>query len=49
LGPVPVTFFLWKKGQATWGEYKEIVRMCKEKDRKVKVQLKFNLAPVVKE
>lgn len=24
---------LWKKGQATWEEYKEVTRICKEKIR----------------
>jgi len=41
-------FLLWKKGQATQGEYKEFVRMCREKIGKVKAQLEFNLAVGVK-
>ena len=28
------TYFLWKKGRATQVEYKEVVRMCREKIRK---------------
>jgi len=31
---------LWKRGRATQGEYKEVVRMCREKIRKAKAQMK---------
>jgi len=27
---------LWKKGQATWGDYKEIAKICREEVRKAK-------------
>ena len=39
-------YLLWKKGQAT-REYK-VVKMCREKIRKVKAQLELNLAAGVK-
>ena len=41
-------YLLWKKGQVKWGEYKEVVRMCREKIRKAKAQLELNLATGVK-
>ncbi|KAF1441643.1 hypothetical protein FQV21_0009000, partial [Spheniscus demersus] len=40
---------LWKKGQATQGEYRDLVRSCREEMRKVKAQLERNLAAVVKD
>ncbi|KFO59554.1 hypothetical protein N302_13641, partial [Corvus brachyrhynchos] len=40
---------LWKKGQATQEEYKDVVRSCREGIRKAKAQLEFNLATVIKE
>ena len=42
-------YLLWQKEQATWGEYKEVVSMYREKIRKAKVQLELNLAVEVKE
>ena len=42
-------YLLWKKRQATWKEYKEVVKMCREKIRKAKAQLELNLAAGVKE
>ena len=42
-------YLLWKKGRATQKEYKEVVKMCREKIRKAKAQLKLNLAIGVKE
>ena len=27
-------YVLWKKGQATWGDYKEIAKVCREEVRK---------------
>ena len=27
---------LWKKGQATWGDYKEVAKVCREEVRKAK-------------
>ena len=41
-------YLLWKKGRATQKEYKEVVKMCREKIRKAKAQLEFNLAAGVK-
>ena len=35
---------LWKKGWTTRKEYKEVVKMCREKIRKAKAQLELNLA-----
>ncbi|KAF1503200.1 hypothetical protein FQV18_0001221, partial [Eudyptula minor novaehollandiae] len=40
---------LWKKGQATQGEYRDLVRSCREEMRKAKAQLERNLASVVKD
>ncbi|KAF1472525.1 hypothetical protein FQV18_0001444, partial [Eudyptula minor novaehollandiae] len=40
---------LWKKGQATQGEYRDLVRSCREEMRKAKAQLEHNLAAVVKD
>ncbi|GAB0204509.1 mitochondrial enolase superfamily member 1 [Grus japonensis] len=39
----------WKKGQATHEEYKDLVRSCRDKIRKAKAQLEFNLATVVRD
>ncbi|KFQ24241.1 hypothetical protein N331_03502, partial [Merops nubicus] len=33
-----------KQGQVSWGEYREAARLCRDKVRKVKVQLELNLA-----
>ena len=41
-------YFLWKKGQATQKEYREVVKVCREKIRKAKAQLELNLAAGVK-
>ena len=41
-------YLLWKKGWVTQKEYKEIVKMCREKIRKAKAQLELNLAAGVK-
>jgi len=30
---------LWKKGQVTWGDYKEVAKVCREEVRKAKAQL----------
>ena len=37
-------YLLWKKGRATQKEYREVVKMCREKIRKAKAQLELNLA-----
>ncbi|PKU48424.1 rna-directed dna polymerase from mobile element jockey-like [Limosa lapponica baueri] len=39
---------LWKKGQATQEDYKGVVKLCREKIRKAKAQLKLDLALDVK-
>ena len=39
---------LWKKGQATQEDYKDVVRLCREKVRRAKAQLVLNLATAVK-
>jgi len=39
---------MWKEGQATWEEYRNIVRACKEVTRKGKVHLELNLSRDVK-
>ena len=40
---------MWKRGQATWKEYRDIVRVCRNVTRKVKAQLELNLARDVKD
>lgn len=35
---------LWKKGQATQEDYKDVMRLIREKTRKVEVQLEVNVA-----
>ncbi|KAF1556515.1 hypothetical protein FQV20_0001978, partial [Eudyptula albosignata] len=42
-------YHLWKKGQATQGEYRDLVRSCRKEMRKAKSQLERNLATVVKD
>ena len=44
-----IIYLLWMKGRATWREYKEVVRMCREKIRWARGQLELNLAIEVKE
>lgn len=41
-------YHFWKKGQASQSDYKDIVRLSGEENRKAKDQLKFNLATAVK-
>ena len=41
-------YLLWKKGWAIRKEYKEVVKMCREKIRKAKARLELNLAAGVK-
>jgi len=38
-----------KEGQATWEEYRNIVRVCRDATRKAKVHLELNLARDVKD
>ena len=40
---------LWKRGQATYEDYRYVVKLCREKIRKAKTQLELNLATKVKE
>ena len=42
-------YLLWKKSQATRREYKEVIRMSREKIRKAKAKPDFNLATGIKE
>lgn len=37
----------WKKGAGSQEAYKDVIRSCREKTRKVKAQLELNLAAVV--
>ena len=40
---------LWKKGQATQEDYRDVVRLCREKIRRVKAQLELNVGTAVKD
>jgi len=40
---------MWKKGQATWEEYRNVVKACRDAMRKAKVHLELNLARDVKD
>ena len=40
---------LWKSGQATYGDYRYIVKLRREKIRKAKAQQELNLATKVKD
>jgi len=40
---------MWKEGQATWEEYRNVVRACREATRKAKVHLELNLSRGVKD
>ena len=42
-------YVLWKMGQATRGDYKEAVNLCREEVRKAKAQPELRLATAVKE
>jgi len=35
---------MWKEGQATWEEYRNVVRACRDSARKAKAHLEFSLA-----
>jgi len=39
---------MWKEGQATWEEYRNVVRACRDAKRKAKAHLELNLARDVK-
>ncbi|GAB0209397.1 mitochondrial enolase superfamily member 1 [Grus japonensis] len=40
---------MWKKGLATWEEYRNVVRICRDATRKAKAHLELNLAMDVKD
>ena len=40
---------LWKSGQATYEDYRYVVKLCREKIRKAKAQLELSLATKAKE
>ena len=40
---------MWKEGQPTWEEYRNVVRACPAATRKTKVHLELNLARDVKD
>ncbi|GAB0190586.1 mitochondrial enolase superfamily member 1 [Grus japonensis] len=42
-------YSMWKKGMATWEEYKNVVRVCRDATRKAKAQLELKLAGEVKD
>ena len=42
-------YVLWKKGQATWGNYKGVANVYREEVRKAKAQLELRLATSVKD
>jgi len=47
--PLYLVYDLWKKGQATQEDYKDVVRLGREKIRSAKAQLELNLATAIKE
>ncbi|GAB0208607.1 mitochondrial enolase superfamily member 1 [Grus japonensis] len=40
---------MWKKGLATWEEYRNVVRICRDATGKAKAHLELNLAGEVKD
>ena len=40
---------MWKERQATWEEYRNVVRACRDAMRKAKVRLELNLTRDVKD
>jgi len=40
---------MWKEGQSTWEEYRNVVKACRDATRKVKVHLQLNLTRDVKD
>ncbi|GAB0184184.1 hypothetical protein GRJ2_000884000 [Grus japonensis] len=40
---------MWKKGMATWEEYRNVVRVCSDATRKAKAQLELKVAGEVKD
>jgi len=43
------TYGMWKEGWATWEEYRNTVRVCRDGKRKATVHLELNLARDVKD
>ncbi|KGL73735.1 hypothetical protein N309_09201, partial [Tinamus guttatus] len=43
------TYVMWKKDQATWEEYRNIVRKCRDATRKAKARLESELARDVRD
>ena len=39
---------IWKKGQATQEDNKDVVKLCREKIRRTKAQLELDLATIIK-
>lgn len=39
----------WKKGQATWEKYRNVVALCRDETRKAKVHFKLHLTRDVKD
>ena len=35
---------MWKEGQATWEEYRNVARACRDATRKAKAHMELNLA-----
>jgi len=40
---------MWREGQATWEEYRNVVKACRDATRKAKLHLEFNWARDVKD
>ena len=49
LGGKKRVYNLWKKGRATQEDYKDVMRLCREKIRRAKAQQEINLATAVKD
>ena len=49
LGEKKRVYNLWKRGQATQEDYKDVARLCRDKIRKAKTHLELNLATAVKD
>jgi len=37
-------YSMWKEGQATWEEYRDVVKTCRDATRKTETHLELNLA-----
>ena len=44
-----IVYGLWKSGQATYDDYRHVVKLCREKIRKAKAELELSLATKAKE